>query len=343
MPIPAIASDLWNKWTPISRRNSEIEQLESRLAAAREELAEARQGLSPAVQRRALAQHRRELARTPSFQREVFKARRLALSAKEMQLRGTSVIGHGKQYILSLMASHGVDIPRTLGTWDRVEDIEWDQLPDLVVLKGTRGAGSRGVYPLQRVGDKWLILTHQAPVTTDDIIAEIRGFAADALVAGPYYAEEFLGTPDGEIPVDIKVYAFYGKAPIVLLRQVQTHGDRKAATFRVVDRDGNDVVKRYHDRPTDTSIPLPRNLAQAIETAEHVSTIVRAPFTRVDLYEHDGRVVFGEVTPRPGGNQWLGAEMDRLLGEHWEEAEIRLWNSRTKGEPLLPELGPLQP
>lgn len=342
MPIPPALSGLWNTWTPISRRNQRIEHLQSQLADVGDQLADARAELAPRVQRRRMSEHRLELARVPSFQREIFRARRVAAHAAQLRRQGTSLIGHGKPYVLSLMASHGVDIPRTLGSWKHPEDIAWDDLPDLVVIKSTRGAGSRGVYPLRRVGDKWQILTHPAPVTSDEIVAEIRGYQDERLVGGPFYAEEFLGTSDGTIPVDLKVYAFYGVVPMILLRQVQTHGDRRAARFRVVDPEGNDVVMRYHDRPTDQTIPLPRQLADVVATAERVSTIVRAPFTRVDLYEHDQRVVFGEVTPRPGGNQWMGAHMDQLLGECWEAAEVRLWNDRALGDAQVPEFGPAQ-
>jgi hypothetical protein len=76
--------------------------------------------------------------------------------------------------------------------------------------------------------------------------------------------------------------------------------------------------------------------------ASRVSVAIRAPFSRIDLYDIHGRIVFGEVTPRPGGPQWLGEELDVTLGEAWERAQVRLWRDIANGMPREPEWGTLR-
>ena len=48
-----------------------------------------------------------------------------------------------KDYVASRIGEEYI-IP-TLGVWDRVEDIDWDSLPDQFVLKTTHGGGGGGV------------------------------------------------------------------------------------------------------------------------------------------------------------------------------------------------------
>jgi hypothetical protein len=117
----------------------------------------------------------------------------------------------------------------------------------------------------------------------------------------PFGAEEFLDDGSGTLPVDIKVYTFYGEAPVARLRRVLEHGPGGAGAHRVVDRNGTDF-DTYRGQPTDPTIPLPGALADLFDVAERVSIVIRAAFSRIDLYDIRGRIVFGEVTPCPGSS-----------------------------------------
>ena len=71
------------------------------------------------------------------------------------------------------------------------------------------------------------------------------------------------------------------------------------------------------------------------ETAERLSLAIRAPFSRLDFNNVGDRIVFGEVTPRPGGPQWFGPDLDAMLGDTWERAIVR--NSRDIADGMTPE------
>ena len=78
------------------------------------------------------------------------------------------------------------------------------------------------------------------------------------------------------------------------------------------------------------------------ESASRLSVAIRAPFSRIDMYRIGDRSVFGEVTPRPGGPQWFGRELDVRLGEAWERALIRLARDVAHGMSPEPEFGPVR-
>lgn len=63
------------------------------------------------------------------------------------------------------------------------------------------------------------------------------------------------------------------------------------------------------------SIPRPQNLGEMIEIAETLSQDI--PFVRVDLYDVDGQILFGEYTfyPGSGWEYFKPIEWDYKLGE----------------------------
>ena len=282
-----------------------------------------------------------KLAKGPSFQVRLNEERRLRAWESELGAPSRSVIAGGKFHVYDLVRSLGIDVPEQLGRWHDPADIPWDGLPDAVVIKSAHGAASRGVLPLRRVDGGWQVATRDATVTSEQLTADLAALAAKREVRPPFGAEEFLDDGSGTVPVDIKVYTFYGEAPVGRLRRVFEHGPGGAGAHRVVDRNGIDLDDTYRGKPTDPTIPLPGALADLFDVAERVSTVIRAPFSRIDLYDIRGRIVFGEVTPRPGSPAGFGPDLDVTMGEAWERAQVRLWRDIAEGASREAEWGPL--
>ena len=287
-----------------------------------------------------LEKSRQTMARKPSFQVRLNEEKRLRKLEVEIGAPSRSVIAGGKFYVYDLVRSHGIDIPEQMGRWEDPGDIPWDDLPDAVVIKSARGAASRGVLPLHRVDGGWRISTQDATLTGGQIVADLRSLVAAGSIQPPFGAEEFLDNGSGIPPVDTKVYTFYGEAPVAVMRRVDEHGPDGSAQYRIVDAKGTDLIDTYYGQPTDPTIPLPGALAELFEVAGRVSLAIRAPFARVDLYDIRGRIVFGEVTPRPGSPGWFGPELDITLGEAWERAQVRLWRDIANGMAPEAEWGP---
>jgi hypothetical protein len=296
----------------------------------------------------------------PSFQARVNEERRLHALEKALSPdKPPSVISQGKFWAYDLARSHGIDVPEQFGQWRRPDDIPWDDLPDHVVIKSAFAAAARGVFPLRRSADGWDVLG-SSTTTSAELVEDLNRRRKKGQIRGPFGAEEFLDGGNGELPIDVRTYAFYGHVPFVLLRRPGAHGDLDTARFRPVDPNGADLID-VEDYPVladpdvdrtqlprelavlDPTIPVPKNLAEIVDTAQRFSKAIRLPFARVDLYGIDGRVVFGEVTPRPGGRQWLGPELDVMLGDAWEHAEARLRRDVADGASLQPEWGPYRP
>ena len=297
-----------------------------------------------------------DAANNPSFQARLNTERRLHALEKELSpAKPPSVISQGKFWAYDLARSHGIDVPQQLGLWRRPDDIPWDDLPDQVVIKSAFAAAARGVFPLRRNADGWDLLG-SATTTSAELVDDLNRLRKNGRIRGPFGAEEFLDGGDGELPIDVRTYAFYGHVPFVLLRRPGAHGDLDTARFRPVDAHGADLIdaEKYpalaDADPTqlprllavlDPTIPVPKNFAEIIDAAGRFSKAIRLPFARVDLYGIDDRVVFGEVTPRPGGRQWLGPELDVMLGDAWEHAEARLRRDLADGASPQPEWGPV--
>ena len=294
----------------------------------------------------------------PSFQARLNAERRLHALEKALSPdKPPSVISQGKFWAYDLARSHGIDVPEQFGRWRRPDDIPWDDLPEQVVIKSAFAASARGVFPLRRTDDGWVVLG-SSTTTSTELVDDLNRLRKKGRIRGPFGAEEFLDGGNGELPIDVRAYAFYGHVPFVLLRRPGAHGDLDTARFRPVDTHGADFidVEQYPvladpdvDRTQlprelavlDPTIPVPKNFADVIDAAQRFSRAIRLPFARVDLYGVDDRVVFGEVTPRPGGRQWLGPELDVILGDAWEHAEARLRRDVADGASLQPEWGPV--
>jgi len=291
---------------------------------------------------RKLKNERQRLVQNPSYQVRLNEERRLRALELEIGAPSRSVIAWGKFHVYDLVRSHGIDVPVQHGLWTDPADIPWDTLPDAVVVKAAFGAASHGVFPVRRAHGGWRVAARDEVVTGEQLSADLGALVEAGRARPPFGAEEYLDDGSGRSPDDIKVYTFYGEAPLALLRRVTRHGDGSTAAFRVVDRRGADLLDWYPDRPTDPSIPVPDALEEAFDVAERVSTVVRAPFSRIDLYDVDGRIVFGEVTPRPGSPGWFGPDLDVVLGQAWERAQVRLWRDIAEGMSPQPEWGPLR-
>ena len=125
--------------------------------------------------------------------------------------------------------------------------------------------------------------------------------------------EPFIGTDAAVLPLDYKVYVFGGRAQIVQLH-VGRGEDHRWTQF---DRDWIPVS----DNPIVASPPT--NLAAMLDAAERLAA--GHDFLRVDFYDVDGKLWFGEFCLFPGSglDPFRPDALDRMLGDCWGEARQR--------------------
>lgn len=197
-----------------------------------------------------------------------------------------------------------------LGVWDRVEDVDWAQLPDRFVLKCTHDSGGTIICR-----DK----------SRFDVCAARRKLAA-GLKRNYYWAgrewaykdvrprviaEPLMVDESGTELKDYKFFCFDGEP-----RLIQVDFDR----FSDHRRNLYDLEWRYQPfqilYPTDPGrpIPKPRHLEAALELVRRITP--KVPFMRTDLYLIGERIYFGEFTLHHGGGAetFTPESYDDLLG-----------------------------
>jgi hypothetical protein len=132
--------------------------------------------------------------------------------------------------------------------------------------------------------------------------------------------EPFMG-PGPDLPIDYKFFVFGGRVEFIqvhLGRGVKADWSRSRRGHRWIVLD-----RAWHRRSSLTSDPVPKRpvyLQRMIEAAEELARDI--DFARVDLYEIDGRPLFGEMTFYPGSglDAFDPVALDRELGTHWIRA-----------------------
>lgn len=205
----------------------------------------------------------------------------------------------GKEYIIP-----------TLAVWNNAAEIDMSILPQSFVLKCNHGGGNTGVF---LVKDQSLIDLKSIKKTLNNIM---HSSIYDLYREWPYknikrcvFAEELLGTGID----DYKFFCFNGYVDSVMVCSDRNSGDTK---FYFFDKDWK--LLRYNIRgkeaPENFSLPKPKNLRKMFEIASILSEGI--PFVRVDLYNIEGKIYFGEMTffPASGLDRNLLKETDIYFG-----------------------------
>jgi hypothetical protein len=127
--------------------------------------------------------------------------------------------------------------------------------------------------------------------------------------------EPFVGSGPG-LPIDYKFYVFDGR-----VEYIQVHLDRGSRhRWIILDRSW----RRRSAITADPDPVRPDSLIRMIAAAEELGSGLE--FARVDLYEIDGRPLFGEMTFYPGSglDPFSPISLDREMGFHWLNAKASL-------------------
>ena len=198
-----------------------------------------------------------------------------------------------------------------LYVWDRPEDIEWDSLPGSFVIKCNHGCGYNLLCPdkaklnIQEAQER---LTAWYQEDYWKISAEIQYRP----IKKKLICEKFIG--DGSSLYDYKFYCFNGKALYVMVCAGRELGKPK---FYFFDRDWNfcPITRDGKKAPEGFTLPKPDAYEEMIRYAEMLCKPF--PFVRTDLYDVDGKIIFGELTftPASGLDTNRLPETDALFGD----------------------------
>lgn len=196
-----------------------------------------------------------------------------------------------------------------VAVWERPEQIEWDRLPQAFALKCNFASGFNWICPDRSKLDREACLAQFQHWYRRDFwrfSAELQYRSIPKRIL----CERYLG----EELVDYKIYCFNGRAQYVLCCLARESGHTK---FYFFDRDWQfcPITRDGKQAPEGFTLPRPRHLEKMLRDAETLSAPF--PFVRVDLYEVEGKVYFGELTFTPAAAMDTGRlpETDRMFGE----------------------------
>ena len=207
----------------------------------------------------------------------------------------------GQEYLIPL-----------LGVWDDFDDIDFDALPEKFVLKCNHGCAMNII-----VRDKKIFDIECAREKINAWLAVDWGMAHIELHYSPIrrkiIAEKFM--KNGDLPdlIDYKFWCFGGK-PTYCKCMTGRSIDFRIDYFDMNWQHMNFEQKNRPNSDHPEDIPPPKNFELMKKLA---ATLAEGfAFVRVDFYEIDGRVYFGEMTftPAAGNLSYKSEGTDEFLG-----------------------------
>ena len=191
-------------------------------------------------------------------------------------------------------------VPLVRGPWGSVEEVDFDNLPNSFAIKATHGCKMNYLVPDKAKLDvekcrkemtRWLATTY-------------GGYSMELhylTIPHRIYAEQYLENTDQLI--DYKIHCFNGKPEFVLVcSDRKANGDAAMqVTLDLFDLNWNyipELVPFGSEIVGNGLIPKPEKLDEMINIAKILSKDFK--FVRVDLYELDKKIYFGELTFSPG-------------------------------------------
>lgn len=185
-----------------------------------------------------------------------------------------------------------------IGKWDRVEDIDWNSLPEKFVMKMNNGSGDilickdKSQLDIESWKKKFKkLFKHKFGIT----LGEFHYSGMKPCII----AEELLDATKQAIKstslVDYKLWCFDGEVACV-----RVYFDRNGDSVQVALYDTDwtphpeHCVNTPHYIVSQTGVPRPSTLDRMIKAASDLSK--GFPQVRIDFYEVDGKLYFGEMT-----------------------------------------------
>lgn len=207
----------------------------------------------------------------------------------------------GKEYVI-----------KTIGIYDTPQKIDFNKLPDKFVLKTTHGGGGNGVVVCK---DK---NTLDVPKVRGKLKKSLESDIYTLFREWPYkdvprkiIAEEYVESEDGDLR-DYKFFCFNGEPRFLKVdfgRFVEHHANYYDMEWNLMPFEETDVRRVAEHREIQ-----PGNFKKMVEFARKLSQGHK--FLRVDLYNVNGKIYFGELTfyPVSGLGTFTPSEWDRKLG-----------------------------
>lgn len=222
-----------------------------------------------------------------------------------------------KKYVASVIGEQYI-IP-TLGVWEKFKDINFEILPKQFVLKPTHTSGDVFICKdknnidykkLKKKVNKWLkrkyyFLHREWPYKN---------------VKPRIIAETYIENKEEIGLKDYKFMCFNGKVKCSFV--CTNRNSKQGLSVDFFDLNWKKMPFTRHYPNSGEHINKPINYNQMLQLAEKLAKNI--PFVRVDFYEVNRKIYFGELTFYPGAGfeEFSPEKYDRVLGEWLDLPEI---------------------
>lgn len=198
------------------------------------------------------------------------------------------------------------------GVYDKPAEVDFDQLPNQFVLKGVHGfhlnlivkdKTDLNLKKTKYILNKWMYKDHYRS-GKEWAYKDVK-----PRIIAEKYLEEF----GKKVVNDYKIFCFNGKPKYILV-----YMERGAEDLRCYyDLNWKKLPFTIENNSFfEGELEKPKNLNEMIEVAEKLAC--EFPFVRVDLYNIDGKVLFGEMTfyPNDGRKKYIPDEYNKIIGDY---------------------------
>ena len=225
-----------------------------------------------------------------------------------------------KKYVADLIGGEYV-VP-TYGIYESYNEIDFDVLPNQFVLKVTHYGGSRGVFIIK---DKNTIHYSHIENGIEKLLKEnLYNYSREwpyKNVKPRIIIEKYMKNEDEEELKDYKLFCFNGKPKIILVCSERFSSSNMCETWFDEDWNLMDIIEGNHR--VDKNIKPPQSFKKMKYLASQLSKNI--PFVRIDFYEVNSKIYFGEMTffPASGFEKFEPKEWDKKLGEMIDLEKIK--------------------
>lgn len=192
------------------------------------------------------------------------------------------------------------------------EEIDWDSLPAKFVIKTNHGSG-------------WNIIVHdKSTLDLKKTISQLQEWLStnyyDQFREWSYkdiprfvFIEKMMLDDRGKIPTDWKFHVFSGQAMYLQVNINRFENNQ----CNIYDRSLNKMNVRYNCDNFSADVDFPPNIEEMFILAGQLGEGL--DYVRVDLYNLNGRIYFGELTnyPLAGLARFAPHEFDEEMGKCW--------------------------
>lgn len=218
-----------------------------------------------------------------------------------------------KKYVASIIGEDYI-IP-TFGVYNSFEEIDFNILPNQFILKCTHNSSGGVVCKDKDTFDIVKAKKHFDTYFKQEYYIQNREYPYKN-VPHRIIAEQYMMNGSDRELKDYKFYCFNGRVEYCQL---------------IADRSTNETIDFYNrewkhqefiglnPKANFAKVPekKPYNYSEMVDIADIISTKINAPFVRIDLYNINQKIYFGEITffPMSGLGDFRPKEWDKKLGD----------------------------